>query len=175
MSDHIDFWQKTRWFAIQTKPHQENLAAARVAKLDLEVFLPRIREEQSVRSVARLATKPLFPCYFFTRCCPLVSIEAVRYTHGVLRVVSSGQFPIAVDDAVVREIQDRIEEDGLIRIDPRGFRPGDRVSIQSGPFEGMMARVERELDDRKRVAILLETLMNARVLIERRWLEAEVA
>jgi transcriptional antiterminator RfaH len=172
MSDHTDFWQKTSWFAIQTKPHQENAAAARVAKLDLEVFLPRIKGEKSVRCGVGMATRPLFPCYFFTHFCPLAAIEAVRYTHGVLRVVSSGQFPISVDDEVVREIQDRREEDGLIRIEPRGLRLGDRVSIQSGPFEGMMGRVERELDDRKRVAILLETLLNARVLIERRWLEA---
>jgi len=175
MSDHKDFWQKTSWFAIQTKPHQENVVAARVAKLDLEVFLPRTREGQSVCSAAQMTTKPLFACYFFTRFCPLATIEAVRYTHGVLRVVSSGQFPIPVDDEVVREIQDRLEEDGMIRINPRGFRPGDRVSIQSGPFEGMMARVERESDDRKRVAILLETLLNARVLIERSWLTADAA
>ena len=53
--------------------------------------------------------------------------------------------------------------------------PGTRVTIQSGPFEGMMGRVERELDDRKRVAIFLEALFHARVLIERRWIEAEAA
>jgi hypothetical protein len=38
-----------------------------------------------------------------------------------------------------------------------------------------MGRVERELDDRRRVAIFLETLLNARVLIETRWVEAEAA
>jgi hypothetical protein len=38
-----------------------------------------------------------------------------------------------------------------------------------------MGRVERELDDGKRVAILLETLLRARVLIEKRWLESEAA
>jgi len=71
--------------------------------------------------------------------------------------------------------EDRIQEDGLIRIRPQSLAPGTRVSIQSGPFEGMMGKVERESDDRKRVMVLLETLLNARVLIERRWLEAEAA
>jgi transcription antitermination factor NusG len=75
----------------------------------------------------------------------------------------------------VQEIQDRVQEDGLIRISPQNLEPGTRISIQSGPFEGMMGRVERELDDRKRVAILLETILNARVLIERRWVEAVLA
>jgi transcriptional antiterminator RfaH len=175
MSDHIDFWQKTSWFAVQTKPYQENMAAARVAKLDLQVFLPRIREERSVCSVVRMVTKALFPGYFFTRLCPLVSIDAVRYTPGVLRVVSSGRFPIPVDDEVVCELQDRAKEDGLIKIRPQGLKPGDRVSILDGPLEGLIGTVLREMDDRKRVAILLETLLRARVLIERRWLEAEAA
>jgi transcriptional antiterminator RfaH len=174
MRDHTDVWQKTSWFAVQTKPHQENVAATRVAKLDLEVFLPRIKE-QAVRDVAGMATKPLFPCYFFTRFCPLEAIEAVRYTHGVLRVISSGRSPIPVKDEVVREIQDRVEEDGLIRIRPQGLMPGTWVSIQEGPFEGLMGRVERELDDRNRVAILFETLLHARLLIERRWIRAAAA
>jgi hypothetical protein len=39
----------------------------------------------------------------------------------------------------------------------------------------MMGRVERELDDRKRVAILMETLWQARVLIEKRYVKAKAA
>ena len=90
-------------------------------------------------------------------------------------MVSSGRFPIPVEDEVIGEIQDRVGEDGLIRIRPGILAPGTRVSIQSGPFEGMMGRVEHELDDRKRVAILLESLLNARAQIEKRWLQAEAA
>ena len=90
-------------------------------------------------------------------------------------MVSSGRTPIPVSEKVVREIQDRVQADGFIRIRPNGLAPGTRVTIQSGPFEGLMGRVERELDDRRRVAIFLETLLNARVLIETRWVEAEAA
>jgi transcription antitermination factor NusG len=128
-----------------------------------------------VRGSAQPATKPLFPGYFFSRFCPEASFESVKVTRGVLRVVNSGRIPIPVPEEVIREIQDRIEEDGLIQIRPRILAPGTLVTIQSGPFEGMMGRVERELDDHKRVAIFLETLFNARVLIERRWIEAEAA
>jgi transcription antitermination factor NusG len=90
-------------------------------------------------------------------------------------VVNAGRIPIPVSEEAIQEIQDRIQEDGLIRIQPPILAPGVRVKIQSGPFEGMMGRVERELDDHKRVAIFLEALFNARVLIERRWIEAEAA
>jgi transcription antitermination factor NusG len=89
--------------------------------------------------------------------------------------VSSGRIPVPVDEEIVREIRDRVQEDGLIRIQSQKLAPGIRITIQSGPFEGMMGRVEREMDDKRRVAIFLETLFNARVLIERRWIEVEAA
>ena len=170
-----DPWTDVNWFAIQVKPRRETFAAKNIEKLGLEVLLPRIRFEHLARGAARSGTKPLFPGYFFSRFCPEASFESVKATHGVLRVVHSGRIPIPVPEGVIREIQDRIEKDGLIKIRPRVLAPGTLVTIQNGPFEGMMGRVERELDDHKRVAIFLETLFNARVLIERRWIEAEAA
>ena len=167
----IDLWRKNNWFAIHAKPRRENFAATNVSKLGVETLLPRLKVERLVRSVARMAAKPLFPGYFFARFCPETTLELVECSTGVLQVVGSGRFPIPVGDQVLRDIQQRIEDDGLIRIRPQHLIPGTRVLMQSGPFEGMMGRVERELDDQKRVAILLESLLNARVLIERRWVE----
>lgn len=170
-----DLWREVSWFAIQVKPRRETFAAKNIEKLGIEVLLPRIRFERLIRGTAQAGTKALFPGYFFSRFCPEVSFESVKATRGVLRVVNSGRMPIPVPAEVIQEIQDRIEEDGLIQIRLRVLAPGTLVTIQSGPFEGMMGRVERELDDHKRVAIFLETLFNSRVLIERRWIEAEAA
>jgi transcriptional antiterminator RfaH len=171
----MNFWTDSRWYAIQAKPRRENFAASRVSALGVETLLPRIKIERFVRGVALMTTKALFPGYFFARFCPQNALESVKCSRGVFRVISSGRFPIPVDDDVIGEIRNRIEEDGLIRIRPHGLKPADWVSIKSGPLEGMIGRVERELDDRRRVAILLDTLSHARVLIERRWLEAEAA
>jgi len=170
-----DLWKDINWFAIHAKPRRENFAATNVGALGIEVLLPRVKVERLVRGAAQQGTKPLFPSYFFARFRPEDSFESLKGARGVLQIVSSGRIPIPVHNEVVREIQDRIQEDGLIRIRPQHLEPGTRVSIQGGPFEGMMGRVERELDDRKRVAILLESLLNARALIERRWLQAEAA
>jgi transcriptional antiterminator RfaH len=170
-----NLWREINWFAIHAKTRKESFAATSINALGVEILLPRIKFERSVRSVVQMATKPLFPGYLFARFCPEDSFESVKCSRGVLQVVSSGIFPIPVQGEIVREIRDRIQEDGLILIPPQLLAPGTRVSIQSGPFEGMMGKVERESDDRKRVMILLETLLNARVLIEKRWLEAEAA
>jgi transcriptional antiterminator RfaH len=168
-------WRDLNWFAIYTKPRRENFAATNLGSLGLPILFPRVKVEHIVRGTAQQRSKPLFPCYFFVRFCPENSFESVRCSRGVLRVVCSGRFPIPVREGVIREIQDRVAEDGLIRIEPHHLKPGDRVSINGGPFEGLMGRVERELDDRKRVAILLETLLQARVLIEKQWLQPEAA
>lgn len=170
-----DLWRDVGWFAIHAKPRRENFASRNIAALGINVLLPRVRAERLIRGIVYPGTKLLFPGYFFARFSPIDTFESVKATRGVLQVVSSGRVPIPVPEIVIREIQERIQEDGLIRIQPRALAPGTLVLIQSGPFEGMMGRVERELDDRKRVAIFLETLFNARVLIERRWLEAEAA
>ena len=171
----VDLWRDTSWFAIHTKVRREKFAAANIAVLGIGVLLPLVKVEHLIRGHTQGAAKPLFPGYLFARFCPEISCESVKSSRGVLRVVSSGRFPIPVRDTVVQEIRDRIEEDGLIRLRPRNLGPGTRVLIQDGPFEGLMGRVERELDGGKRVAILLERLMHARVLIERQCLEAQAA
>ena len=119
--------------------------------------------------------KPLFPGYFFTRFCPEKSLELVKAARGVLLVVSSGRIPIPVPEKVVQEIQDRIQDDGFIRIRLERLVPGTRVTIQSGPFEGMMGRVVQEMDDQRRVTIFLDGLLHARLLTERWWMQAEAA
>jgi transcriptional antiterminator RfaH len=163
------------WFAIHAKRFRENIAAATIRRLGLEVFLPMVRVERPEQTVIKVDSKPLFPGYFFARFNPVVSLAAVESAFGVLYVVKAGTFPTAVDDHLIEEIQSRIQPDGLVHFQRGELKPGDRVSIQQGPFAGMIGRVEAELDDRKRVAILLESLWNARALIEKRWVQAEAA
>jgi transcriptional antiterminator RfaH len=171
----MDIWGDINWFAIQARPHQEELAFANLARLDLEVFLPRARQTQSVCGVARLLTKPLFPGYFFSKFAPIIAIDVVRYSPGVLRVVGSSRFPIPVAPEIIASIRERVQPDGLIHLEPKQFKPGDSVKIEQGPFEGFMGRVERESDDGRRVSVLLEALQQARLLVEKSWVSPAVA
>jgi transcriptional antiterminator RfaH len=167
MKQHTDLWRESSWFAVQTKSHQESSASALVAKLRSEVFLPRVREAHAGGCGVCKGTKALFPGYFFARFSPIDSLEAVRYTPGVLRVVGSGRVPIVVAPEIISDIRARIHPDGFIRLKSRGFQPGDQVTIEEGPLGGLMGRVERESDDRERVTILLAELLHARVSVAR--------
>ena len=64
-----------------------------------------------------------------------------------------------------------MDRTGVIRVVQPALKPRDRISIQAGPFEGILGRVDRESNEHKRVAILLESLSSAGMLIEKRWLE----
>lgn len=163
------------WFAVHVRRFRENLAATCVGALGLEAYVPMVQVKSLGNVAVKVDSKPLFPGYFFARFSPDVSLGHVECAQGVLRVIKSGTLPIPIDDPVIAEIKDWIEADGQWPLPQDELKLGDRVAIEAGPFAGMMGRIEAELDDRSRVAILLESLWHARVLIEKRWITAAAA
>jgi hypothetical protein len=62
----------------------------------------------------------------------------------------------------------RPQKSGFIRLKTKPLFGGQEVMIEQGPFAGLMGKVEQEWHDGKRVAILLEAIGKARVLIDKR-------
>ncbi len=167
----MDFYHGVHWFAVHTKPHREDSAALNIARLDLEVFLPKVKREQTICGIPRELVKPLFPGYLFARFCPATHLHSIRYARGVLRVVSCGDVPLPVDERIIEEIRSRIGADGYVRLEDRSPHPGDRVLVKEGPLQGLKGIFERELDDRERVILLLEAIeYQARLVIPKRYL-----
>lgn len=166
----MDLWYQTNWFAIQTKPARENFAATNVTALGIECFLPKVRMERCTHSLAQVVIKPLFSGYLFARFCPARCMDLVRCARGVLRVLCSGRLPIPLRDEVILDIQSRLSDDGFIKLVHKRLQPGDQITVEQGPFQGLIGTVEREADDGKRVTLLLETIHHARVIIEKRLL-----
>ena len=153
------------WFAIQTKPGQEALASRCVSFLGLETFVPQVLKGRT--GPARLAPRSLFPNYFFARFSQRLHLRAVRFSNGVCRVAGGREIPWPVGDEIIESIRERIEEDGYIRLEERAWRTGDEVEVEEGPLRGWCGIFDSELDDGKRVVILLEMLQCARVVLDR--------
>lgn len=151
------------WYAVQSKPRGEEVASHTLQTLGLEVFLPRVR-----RGTHRPG--PLFPGYLFARLHPTQHLHAVRYSRGVLRVLGGREHPVPVDDEVIAACRQRLDRDGFILLEEPGFRPGDRLRIEYGPFAGFEGVFVRTLDDSSRVMILLEAMQQAQLILERRHL-----
>jgi transcription antitermination factor NusG len=153
------------WFAIQSKPGQEALGSRCVSSLGVDTFLPQVlnRGSRGIRPVP----KSLFSNYFFARFSPPLHLRAVRFSNGVCRVVGAREIPWPVGDEIIETIRQRVEEDGYVRLEERAWRSGDEVQVEEGPLRGWSGIFDSELDDGRRVVILLETLQCARVVLNR--------
>ena len=77
-----------------------------------------------------------------------------------------GDDPAAVPEGIIEELKQRQDESGLIRFERRvRFNPGDTVRVVEGVFSDCLGLYEG-MDDRERVAILLDLLgRKVRVLL----------
>ena len=146
-----------RWYLIRTKPRKETVVEKRIRDLGLEAFLPWLRTRRRIGSRYQWILVPLFPSYLFCRLDLFLSGKAARYAPGVKDFVKFGNRIAEVEEEVVKALQDRCPE-GVSEIKPHPFRVGEAVMIKEGPFAGLEAIFEREMDGSERVAILLETL-----------------
>jgi transcriptional antiterminator RfaH len=167
---------ETYWFAIQTRAGAEAAVDFRLRSLLFETLLPlALRSFRHATRTARMVARPLFPGYLFARFCAEASLRAVTYSRGVVRVLSAGDRPIPVDDAIVASIRARIGANGWVEFDECSLAAGDRVRITAGPLAGWSGVFARESSDAQRVVILIETLQQGRVVIPRGCLEVSDA
>jgi len=167
----MDVWIETNWFAVNTKPYREDMAAMNIGRLGLEVLLPRIMASRAVLGIQRTVSAPLFPSYLFARFSPQEFLHSIRYARGVRKVVSAGDTPVPVDSAMIDSIRARMDHDGYVELEPKRFHAGDEVFIHDGFLQGLTGVFERELSGEKRVMILLQSIeYQARVFIDKRFL-----
>lgn len=163
--------EQTQWYAVRTKPNEEDRAYSNLQAWRVETFMPKVKElHTSDFGGGRYVTKPLFSRYIFARFDVESQLHNINYTRGVQSVVSFGGSPISIDDKVIDLIKDRVDPDGFVRIDD--FKAGDPVRINSGPLQNIEGVFERKLKDKDRVKILLNTMSyGSHLVIERSMVE----
>ena len=147
------------WYAVQTKPRQERVAAEHMTRQSYETYLPQIKESRRLRGCWKDVIEPLFPRYLFVRTNPLTEdVSPIRSTRGVTGLVRFGQRMAPVPDEVIDALKDAEDSDECVCIDQRNiFRKGETVRILEGPLEGLEGIFEAETGE-QRALILLEAL-----------------
>jgi transcriptional antiterminator RfaH len=144
------------WCAAQLQPGRDGLALYFLRQGGFLTYAPRFREPRTVRGRKVVRTPLLFPNYAFV----LIELQwhAVRWSPGVVRLVTNGGVPAAVPAAVIAALRAR-ERDDLIELParPPTFRPGDQVRVLQGPFAGLTGLYYGQ-KPRDRVAVLLQLL-----------------
>jgi transcriptional antiterminator RfaH len=144
------------WYAIQTKPRKEQALLAALGRAEVEVYCPRIKQRRLRKRRKVCVDTPLFPGYLFARLAFLQDYARVRWTPGLVRVVTSGGVPVEVSEEMLREVQaiEKAGNRGGLR--PAKLAPGSRVCVTEGPFAGFEGRVAKSLRGGERVRILIE-------------------
>lgn len=162
-TDVID--ARTKWFAIQTKPRNEEKALCFLSRKEIPTFLPRLMVRHRHGSRRWQALEPLFPGYLFGRFVPDAQvIDTVRWTPGISRILGPEGEPAPVPEEFIAHLWERVGERGYIAPAPN-LLPGMRVRFKGGPFDLLEAVIDRPASHADRVRVLLE-LLNLRVSVE---------
>lgn len=147
----------SNWYLIHTKIRQERVAWENLSRQGFECFLPLIHVEKLRRGQLEVVQEALFPRYLFIRLGTGLESQnwsPIRSTIGVSRLVTFGQTPAKIDDALVNELRAKSES---TQVYLRHFEPGEQVVVTDGPFVGVDA-IYQMADGEGRVMVLLNIM-----------------
>jgi transcriptional antiterminator RfaH len=140
------------WYAIRTKPRQEERAVENLSMWGVATLAPRLKGSNGQRDAQ------LFPGYIFARFEAPKMLHNIHFTRGVAYVVSFGGVPAPISNELIDEIYARMDENGIIRSTAIPLNPGDHVVIRSGLWRNFVGVFERDLSGTERVQILLRAV-----------------
>ena len=148
---------------VHVKAHQEPLACRHLERRGVEVFCPRLRLPRYADAARPVV--PMFPGYVFAHVDLQEQFDATRWSPGVRRLVGWGEEPAALEEGVVAFLRELGGAEGVIDARP-DVAVGRRVRVSGGPFDGLVAVIQRPPDGRGRVKVLME-LLTGRVVSAR--------
>jgi transcriptional antiterminator RfaH len=144
------------WFAVYTKPQKEEYADLNLRLRGIDTFFPKLFLPKSAKRKKQVVA--LFPNYLFVRC-EIVSEEcgSIVWCPGVKRLVSFNGTPAIVDDSIMEFLMAQTGADGVIA-SRCNVEVGQEVSIDGGPFDGLVGIIQQPPNARGRVKVLLRLL-----------------
>jgi transcriptional antiterminator RfaH len=142
---------------MHSKPQKEQWLYDQLDALQIEAYYPSVRTKSGA-----CKSRPYFPGYLFVNVdLQLTGTSLLQWIPGSLGLVSFGGEPACVPDGLLQRIRRRIDE--INNIEDRLFeilKPGDELTIHSGPFAGYDAIFCARLHDSERVQVFLKILQD---------------
>lgn len=148
---------KPNWFAVVTKPRQEQIALVNLQRQAFECFLPMAENPYQRRSKKQQKTiEPLFPRYLFLKAvAEFQNLAPVRSTQGVISMIRFGTELAVIPEKIINAIKQRVSPDtGLIKIQAIPIKLGDKVKIFDGPLAGLTGIVQEKNSDRRTIILM---------------------
>jgi len=147
------------WYAVHTKPRQEEIAHLNLQRQDYASYLPHIVVRKRQKGKWTDVVEPLFPRYLFIHIDPhQTNVAPVRSTLGVSELVRFSQGLTAIPDDIITFLKDleNPETGNRASTEPL-FEAGDQVQILEGPLAGLNGIYEITKGE-ERVLILVKLL-----------------
>lgn len=152
--------QRLRWYAVRCEPRQEIKASVSIARQGVRVFVPfHYREEKQGKWLVAVQDGLLFPRYIFVAMRVNGPWGAIADADGVERVMCCRNrrgepVPTAIPYPEMRKIRTTHRAGEKKRAADR-FKPGQKVKILTGPFEGFDGIFDKPEKERLRVLLTL--------------------
>ena len=155
-----------RWFVLRSKPHKESVLFRYARGHGHKVFYPTMPYKPVNYRASTI--RAYFPGYMFIKADLERSGESVfRWMPFSVGLVHVGGEPAPVPDLTVKALAVRVADiwqAGGLQVE--GFKPGDRVVLRQGMFEGYEGIFDARLPGSQRVRVLLRMLNNRFVPVE---------
>lgn len=147
----------TKWYVVNTLPHQEARAELNLRRQGYRAWLPCIKRSRRHARKIDTVNAPLFPGYLFVE----LDVERDRWlsinsTFGVRRLISRHERPVPVPCGFIEALRCTLDEEGLVAV-PEPLKPGQRVRLIAGPFVDCVGTL-LHLAANGRVTLLLSML-----------------
>jgi transcriptional antiterminator RfaH len=149
---------QVHWYAVHTKPRQEQRALTNLQQQGYSCFLPTLTVQKLRQGKLATLQEPLFSRYLFIELDSGQSGKSwgpIRSTLGVSRLVSFGAEPAKISADLVQVLQQQ-NATQQSQTQPL-FESGQAVQITQGPFAGLNA-VYQMADGECRAMVLIEIL-----------------
>jgi len=141
------------WYAINSKPRQEERALENLERQGFEAWLPMLTVEKFRRGKLAKVVEPMFSRYLFIRLdTEQTNWSPIRSTLGVSKLVSFGNRPAIIEDGLIEALRQL-----PVREPERLFQPGQAVKFVDGPLRGLEGIYE-QADGEMRAMVLVDLL-----------------
>ena len=148
------------WYAIHSKPRQEERALENLQRQGFESWLPMITLEKVRRGKLTQVVEPMFSRYLFIRLDTEQSNwSPIRSTLGVSKLVSFGNRPAVISDALIEMLQQLPAQPPQ-----RLLQPGQPVKFIDGPLRGLQG-IYQQPDGEARAMVLVDLLSKQHTIV----------
>lgn len=160
------------WYAVYTKPTQEQKACDSLRAFGFEIFYPRLKvrkiRKRQGKPITLWVIRPYFPRYLFVNTTKQ-QLSLVRRCRFVSAIVAFGEHPTAIPALVMDVLKAGADEDGLMgskdQVARARFKAMQSIKFnENSPLRDTLAKVSQD-DGGDTIRVLLNLLGSEREII----------